>query len=230
MTLILLMALFLCIVVVIDIGQIVNEKVELQSAADAGSLAGASLIADSLNTLAVSNWVLVGTTLANIVTLGEVESAIKAINETQQSIIDSAPIISAGIACAITLEQGADVPFKLNRAANGQFCNPSLMVEREKLTIIGIPTPWFVVKDKLKQIKNRTYGDRYIMMGALKKSKPTAFGGIFKYFNLKSPSSISLSQAAVEGGKIWELPAPWPSYHTKLVPFSDTYNGNAIRH
>jgi hypothetical protein len=232
MTLVLMSSLILTVAIVADLGHIVNKKIELQSSADAGAMAGASAMADTMNALAIGNWMVIATTAANVASLGKLTPTLNAMDTAQEALINAGPSLAVGVAKATAKSTGGDYSYPLIRAANGKFSLPSLMVAREAKiwALLRLGSSGKVTVDKAQPVKNRPYGDRYILLASQHSKKPTIFGGSIPIFKLNTPRSVSIAQTAVEGGRLWGWPGPWPGFRAKFVPISDSYNGSVLRH
>lgn len=236
-TVLLIIALVGCIIYVSDLGQMTEEKIKLQAAADAGSTAGAAFIADTLNYLAIGNWLILAATGASVVSGGKTSIAVSAIESTQAAIIKAGAAPAHAMAYKVAKQEGASNALPWNRGVDGKFIKPELMVAQEKriwdiFTAVS-QTSGRVVVDKLEETCGRDYGERYVLLGVtLKASEPLDLGSRIPVLNKTRSRLMAISQSATIGGRIWfnKLAPPYPGYRSHLTKVTNKHKGRIVKH
>ncbi len=220
----LLLALILVLTAVVtDVGEVVLWRMGVQNAVDAGGEAGASVLADGLNIIAVANDALLALGIAAFFSSGATLEKVHQLQELQDDIARLTPGLSQAFAVKVAMENGASGAVPLNGLTGSK--EPSLMVSREYFLprLFGRRFPLWM-KDDFKASRARTFGDRFIRLGGWRNNSPTLFGGKLLGLRLQTGRAYSLAEAAVYGYRVlgrWVLwPLPVPKYKARLVPVS----------
>lgn len=157
-----------------DLAIMINRKVELQNALDAGALAGASVLADGLNTVALTNSIMLALGIDAFFSGGASLQAIRKIQSVQNQVAQWTPRVAVATGIRTAQSQGAENCVPLN-ALSGKTL-PALMVERAYFfpKIFGHTIPLWM-KDAGKKSKGKPFGDRFLRLGG-RSNGPVSWG------------------------------------------------------
>ncbi|MBI2914370.1 MAG: hypothetical protein HYY08_00440 [Firmicutes bacterium] len=204
-----LLSLVLAVGVSVDTAGAVLTKIRLQNAADAAAQAGAAMLADGLNAIAISNdamLLLLGASLVNPSAL----RAVRGIQKAQDTLESASPVLSLA---------AAEIVATRSKAAAVVLSSPSLMVTRVRLR--GVPL-W--MSDAYESSPQKPYGDRSVAVSVTPLRKEASFLRGLRAFPHPSDNGLAVAEAAAMGGRLtggprW-APMVYPSYKSRLVPFS----------
>lgn len=221
-------ALFLAVLLVLtavvtDLGEVILWRMQVQNAVDAGGQAGASILADGLNIIAITNDALLALGIAAFFSSGATLEKVRQLQDLQDTVARNTPRLSLAYAVKVALENGATGLVPLNGLTGGK--EPSLMVSRAYFLpdLFGHRVPLWM-KDDFKSSRTKPFGDRFVRLGGWRRDGPTLFGGKLLGLGLQTGRPYSVAEAAVYGYRVlgrWVLwPLPVPKYRARLVPVS----------
>lgn len=185
-------------------------RIELQNALDAGATAGAAVIADGLNLIAVTNGLLLTLGLGGLLSGGATLKYAQSVQRLQNAVISATPKAALATALSIAMSQGAELAAPIPGRGRGW---PSLMVKRAYFlpSIFGKTFPLWI-EDKFKPTSCGRFGDRVVMLTGV--TRVTFPVGSSKILTAKA-------FGAVAGGRVlgeavfWPLPEP--GYFPRLM-------------
>lgn len=192
------------------VATVVVARIELQNAVDAGATAGAAVIADGLNLLAVTNGLLLAMGLGAFFSGGSTLRYVRSIQRWQDVIISSTPRGAMATAIATAMSQGADLSAPIPARKKGW---PSLMVKRVHFlpVFFGKAFPLWV-EDELRPTPAGRFGDRVVMLTAVKRVENLVGGTT--YLTAKAIGAVS-GRRVLSEAVFW--PPPEPMYFPRLM-------------
>jgi hypothetical protein len=192
------------------VAQTTIARIELQNAVDAGATAGAAMVADGLNLLAITNSLLLTLGFGGFFSGGATLKYVRSVQRLQDAIISTTPKSAAAIAISTAMNQGADLASPIPGRGVGR---PSLMVKRAYFLqgLLGKSFPLWV-EDKFRATPSARFGDRVVMIAGVRRVKTLTGGTVL----LSAKAYGAVSGSRVLGETVF-WPWPEPGYFPRLM-------------
>lgn len=187
-----------------------RHRMVLQGGLDAGATAGAAVMADALNTLAITNAALLGLGVGALLGSGESVEWARRIQRAQDEIIRQTPGLVEKVAIGTSALQGAHGA-RLSRESGDGW--PSLMVRRVYFLpgIFGKNVPLWIADD-LTAKGGRRWGDRVVKLSGWRMAGRGALA-----VPLRAGAGAAASR---NGGGHSSLPLLSRGYDSRLIPLT----------
>lgn len=187
-----------------------RHRLLLQRGVDAGATAGAAVMADALNSLAITNAGLLALGVGALLGNGESARWAAQIQRAQDEIIRRTPALAEKVALGVSAAQGAHWA-QLVKGTGGR--GSSLMVRRVYFlpVFFGKRFPLWIADD-LCTVEGRRWGDRVIELTGWRVARR---GGVT--LPLQAGAGAAASR---QGGGRSSLPLLSASYESRLIPLS----------
>lgn len=193
-----------------SVAQATIARIQLQNAVDAGATAGAAMVADGLNLLAISNGLLLTLGFGGFFSGGSTLKYVRSVQRFQDAIISTTPNSAAAIAVATAMNQGADLAAPIPGGSGGR---PSLMVKRAYFlpSLCGKAFPLWIA-DKFRATSRGRFGDRVVTITGVRRVKTLTGGSVL----LVAKASGAVTGSRVLGETVF-WPWPEPGYYPRLM-------------
>lgn len=188
-----------------------DARLSLQNGLDAGTTTGAAVLADGLNTLAVTNVGLLALGIPSILGWGEGVQLVRELQHFQDQVVARTPGLARSAAWAAATAQGAGL---VDLSSDGR-ARPSLMVRRVYLLpwLFGSTFPLWIADDFRPGGDNR-WGKRVLRLRGLRISRRGAV-----VLPLRTESAAA---ATFPGSRRSALPMLEPGFESRLIPVPGT--------
>lgn len=184
-----------------------RTRLTVQAGLEAGATTGSAVMADALNSLAVSNAALLALGASALLGAGENAVWVARIQRMQDELIRHTPATAEKVAVGTAVSMGAWA--QLKRAPGERW--PRLMVRRVFFLplLFGNRFPLWIADD-VRPVNGQRWGDRVIRLQGWR---------LAERWGLRIPlRSCAAAAAARPGGGRSSLPMLSPSYDSRLIP------------
>jgi hypothetical protein len=185
-----------------------RDRLALEAGLEAGATVGAAVLADGLNTVAVTNVALLALGTSALLGFGEGAAWAVRLQEIQDQVVKGTPVLAKQLAWATAMANGAQLARPLP-GVEGKW--PDLMVRRVYFLkpLFGTKFPLWLADD-LHEVGGRRWGNRVVFVEGW---------GTARWRALPLPLHSRTGAAASRtGGGASGWPLLWPSFDGRLIP------------